>query len=172
MPVEKEKLTLRKGKLPSKIREELVDYVRRAYGEDVASQIPHKLRYVCFEPDFCLIYAPIGLSEEKLTLIYEGAWIATYTRGLVVPSIPFSSKVFSVKGPAVAIEVSEQGVKAFLYGNDILPISVIRVIPPRLGVYAVIDSTDGAVIGFVKWNNTKAVYENVYDAGVFLRKLG
>jgi hypothetical protein len=36
----------------------------------------------------------------------------------------------------------------------------------------VIDSTDGAVIGFAKWNNTKAVYENVYDAGVFLRKLG
>lgn len=35
-----------------------------------------------------------------------------------------------------------------------------------------IDPTDRTVIGFVKWNNAKAVYENIYDAGVFLRKLG
>jgi hypothetical protein len=127
MPTEKKKLALRKGESPSRMREKLIDYVRRAYGEDVASQIPHELRYVCFEPDFCLIYTSIEFSEEKLALIYEGAWIATYTKGLVVPSISFSSKVFSVKGPIAAIEVNEQGVKAFYMEMTFYPLVLFEL---------------------------------------------
>lgn len=68
--------------------------------------------------------------------------------------------------------VKEQGIKAFLYGNDILPESVIKVIPPLKGVYAVVDPLDEEVVGFVEWSSIKNVYANIYDAGVFLRKLG
>lgn len=90
-----------------------------------------------------------------------------------------------IKGAAV---VSSQGVKAFLYGNDILLESIVKVYKPiKKALYvAIIDAADSEIIGIGKSNydyenliklmkeNKKnknvEVFKNVFDLGRFLRK--
>ncbi|RLG85170.1 MAG: hypothetical protein DRO39_06275, partial [Thermoprotei archaeon] len=89
-----------------------------------------------------------------------------------------------------AVEVGVQGVRAFLYGNDILLQSVERLYPPikRGGYVAVIDPADGRVIGVARAlydyrsieslveglkrgsaDPNAPVFENVFDLGCFVR---
>jgi 60S ribosome subunit biogenesis protein NIP7 len=172
MPSKKKKLRFRKGVLPQHLRRRFVRLIIELYGEDVVSMIPASLRYTCFEPGLCIVYEGDGKLNCSLTILYEGPWIAFILGKRIVPSIPLVSRIFREKGVKAAVLVKEQGIKAFLYGNDILPESVIKIIPPLKGVYAVVNPLDEEVVGFVEWSSIKNVYVNIYDAGVFLRKLG
>jgi len=84
-----------------------------------------------------------------------------------------------------AVVVKEQGVKAFLYGNDILLSSVEKVVcPAQRGWYvAVVDPTDGTVIGIgrlllspeeieealKRGEMLRPVVKNVFDLGLAIR---
>lgn len=84
-----------------------------------------------------------------------------------------------------AVVAKSQGVKAFLYGNDLLVSSVERFLHPiEKGVYvAVLDKEDMKVIGIGKFvinpedfdRHVKEgkmlipVVENIFDLGIFLR---
>jgi len=84
-----------------------------------------------------------------------------------------------------AVVAKSQGVKAFLYGNDLLVSSVERFLHPiEKGVYvAVLDKEDMKVIGIGKFvinpedfdryvkegKMLIPVVENIFDLGIFLR---
>ncbi len=172
MPTQKKKLEFKQGRLPSKLRDRLADFVRKLYGEEFIDLIPVNLKYVCFERDLCLIYEKPLRGLDNLTVLFNAPWIAIYVNKHVLPSIPLVARIYREKGVRAAIVVKEQGVKAFLYGNDILVESVLKKIPPDKGVYTVIDGEDGEILGFVEWSEKKKVYVNLYDIGLFLRKLG
>lgn len=172
MPSKKDEIVLKKGKVPSKILDKLRKTVEELYGVDPSKYIPLLANYVCFN-EFCILYSGIKhLEKISATRLFEGSWIGVYYKKLVVPSVTLVKHIYAEVGTKAAVVVAEQGVKAFLYGNDVLLESVLRVIPPRKGLYAVIDSLDGEVIGFAKWDPARKVYMNVYDLGMFLRILG
>ncbi|MEM4541817.1 MAG: hypothetical protein QW159_01530 [Desulfurococcaceae archaeon] len=176
MSSKKKIIKLKLGRLPRKITYKIERLVYELYGVSTGDLIPEDLRYTCFE-DLCIVYAhnprvPSTLSVTEITEIFGGRWIALYVKGTLAPSIPLVKEIYKRTGLRAAIVVSEEGVKAFLYGNDVLPESVIELVPPSKGLYAVIDYYDKDVVGFAKWNPKKRVYENIYDIGVFIRLLG
>jgi len=172
MPAQKKRLELKQGILPRKIRERLVDFVVGSYGSEFNDLIPINLRYICFGRDLCLIYEGTTMQNNGLTILFNGPWIGIYVKKHILPSIPLVTRIYREKGLRAAIIARDQGVKAFLYGNDILPESVVRKIPPDIGIYAVIDGEDNEVIGFAEWSEDEKVYVNLYDIGIFLRELG
>ncbi|MGC8982339.1 MAG: hypothetical protein ACP5KA_01065 [Desulfurococcaceae archaeon] len=175
MPLEKKAIRLRLGKAPRKLIEKLEELTRALYGVEFRDYVHASyFKYVCFD-EICIIsaYDPrYTLDIANVTILYSGMWVAIHVKNVLAPSIPLVKSIYDKTGVKAAIIVAEKGVKAFLYGNDILAESVVKVIPPHVGLYAVVDSTDGEIVGFAKWNGTKKVYENVYDLGVFLRALG
>ncbi len=171
MSPEKKTLKLKTGALRKPTREKISSLLRRLYNVDSSKYVPSTLRYVCLNEDPCIIYGS-KLDIGDLTVLYEDSWIALYTKKRFVPSISIVQSIYSDHGIKSAIIVKEQGVKAFLYGNDILPDSVIDTIPPIGELITVIDSTDGEIVGFVTWNPRRRIYENIFDIGLFLRKLG
>lgn len=170
MPDKEKKLVLRKGVLKNKMRKSLYSLLRKLFDIEPGEFIPYELRYICFN-ELCVIYGK-NLDIDTPTILYEDSWIGLYIKNIIVPSIPLTSKIFEKTGMKASIVVKDQGVKAFLYGNDILRESVIEIIPPDIGIYAVVDSSDNSIIGFARWSRVKGVYENIYDIGLFLRELG
>jgi len=151
-------------------------YLRRLelYIHDILRADPRK--YILGEPrltyigETCIIHE--GLNEYPATTIYSGRWI-----GLLINDKPYLSpviyeEIYRDNGFRAAVIAKEKGVKAFLYGNDLLPISVEKIYGPRRGPVAVIDKTDYRVIGVVQWDPRMRVYKNIYDLGLFLRNLG
>ncbi|MEM4718393.1 MAG: hypothetical protein QXE81_06550, partial [Desulfurococcaceae archaeon] len=133
--------------------------------------IPGILKYLCINKEICNIYGS-NRYETDIKYIYENLWIAIYKEKNIAPSTILIDSIYRDHGIKAALYVKEQGLKAFLYGNDILPESVVRIIPPHYGIYSVIDPEDDVIVGFVKWNSKRRVYENIYDIGIFLRILG
>lgn len=170
MPRKEKDITLRRGALRGRKRLAFYALIKRLFNVDPLDYLPDKLYYTCFN-DICLIYGKYLDTIKPITL-YEDSWVGLYIRDTLVPSIPLTTRIYERVGFRSALVVGEQGVKAFLYGNDILRESVIEIIPPNTGLYAVIDSMDNSVIGFARWNKRKDVYENIYDLGLFLRELG
>lgn len=175
MPSEKERLELKTGKTPLKLVLKLKSTIRDLYGVDPDKYIPLNTRLTCID-SFCIIHSEIpstrGLRLSNLRIIYEGSWLGVYVKRTALPSISLARRILQEHGLRSAILVSDQGVKAFLYGNDILPQSVIKIYPSSTGIYTVIDSSDQEVIGFSKWSSRRKVYVNIYDLGIFLRILG
>jgi hypothetical protein len=175
MPSEKERLELRTGKAPQRVVEKFKSTIRELYDVDPEEYINQGVRLTCIN-DFCAIHSEeISARELRLCglrVIYEGLWLGVYTKKTVLPSTTLASRIIRERGLRSAIIVSDQGVKAFLYGNDILPESVIKKYPSKIGIYTVIDHSDNEVIGFSKWSSRKNVYVNLYDVGIFLRILG
>ena len=164
-------IKLKVGTVPRDIVDRLKTMYRSLYGVDVADYSPGPVKYTCLDATLCVIYGG-ALALPGARVVYGGLWIATIVKGALAPSISLANRIFKERGVRASLLVAEQGVKAFLYGNDVLPQSVLEVIPPEHGLYAVVDPEDNEVIGFAKWNPEKRVYENVYDAGIFLRSLG
>ncbi len=103
-----------------------------------------------------------------------------------VPSPWFFEELAKMRGSmACAALVAEQGVKAFLYGNDVLVASVLRIYEPfpKGSIVAVVDASDGRVIGVGRAAMDGESIEkakrmgrmlsvaiiNVFDLGVLLR---
>lgn len=152
--------------------DELREVLREVFGINPGEYIRGPLRSTRVNNDICVIYEPIKGARLRPTMLFSGRWVGLSVKGLVVPSIQLLNEIYSREGPAAAIIVAEQGVKAFLYGNDVLVESVIEAYPPADGIVGVLDSTDMKVIGVAKYSKKEGVYKNVYDAGIFLRLLG
>ncbi len=175
MPSEKERLKLKTGKTPLKLLLKLKLAIRDLYGVDPDKYVPLNTRLTCID-NFCVIHSEIPDARElrlsNLRIIYEGFWLGVYVKKTVLPSTSLARRILREHGLRSAILVSDQGIKAFLYGNNILPQSVIKIYPSTTGTYTVIDSSDQEVVGFSKWNSRRNVYVNIYDLGIFLRILG
>jgi len=171
----KKRIKLRSRRTPLKLLKKLKTIIKRLYNVNPEEYIPAITRLTCID-EFCIIHSEISSTQELrisgLRVIFEGSWLGVYTHRLITPSTLLARKIFRDQGVRAAILVAEQGVKAFLYGNDILPESVIKIYPPSIGIYAVIDCVDNEVVGFTKWSSEKGVYVNLYDLGIFLRILG
>lgn len=167
----KKKVALRTGRPPASLVERLKDLLKLLYGVNPDDYVRGTARYTCFSPELCVIYSGEHASLGAF-LLYEGLWTGLLVKRILVPSINIASRIYREHGVRAAIVVAEKGIRAFLYGNDILPRSVLKVIPPNHGIYAVLDPTDNEVVGFVKWSAKRHIYENLYDAGIFLRVLG
>lgn len=167
----KKKVALRTGRLPAPLVKKLKDLLKLLYNVDPDDYVKGVTRYTCFNPELCVIYSGEHPFSGAFTL-YGGLWIALFVKRTLVPSINIASRIYKEHNVRAAIVVADKGIKAFLYGNDILPQSVLKVIPPNHGIYAVLDPVDNEVVGFVRWNTKKHIYENLYDAGIFLRVLG
>lgn len=171
MPSKKKEIKLKVGKVPSRVVDKFKSMLRQLYDANPEEYITRNLGYTCLGENICLIYNKQHFFP-KLLVLYENSWIGLYVKKTLVPSLSLIKEIYKKHGIKAAIIVNEQGVKAFLYGNDILPQSVVKVIPPKLGLYAVVDVSDEEVVGFVRWSSRKRVYKNVYDLGIFLRLLG
>lgn len=119
----------------------------------------------------CVIYEPALDRLGDATILFSGKWVALQIKGELAPSVPLVEKIYSHEGYRAAIVVAEKGVKAFLYGNDVLPASVLEKHPPVENIVSVIDSSDYRIIGFAKYDKHRDVYKNIYDLGIFLRIL-
>lgn len=115
-----------------------------------------------------------------------GLLIGWATREGFVPSPWFFEELFRLsRASRCAVIVNEQGVKAFLYGNDILVASIVEIREPfpKGGIVAVVDAMDGTVVGVGKavmdrigvekarreGKMLSVVVKNVFDLGVLLR---
>jgi len=169
MKSSKRRVRLRFGKLDASYRSKLEKYLSNVLGVDPHGIIPEELYYTCFD-EHCFIHEEAG-RDEYVTLIYSGLWIGVIIDGDVYLSIPIYEKIYSTIGFKAAIVVGELGVKNFLYGRDILEESIVSKYPPLNNPLAVIDHSDGRVIGVVKPVENR-VYKHIYDLSMFLHILG
>ncbi len=147
----------------------LENYVRKSLRADPSNYIGNSLIVTCLGKT-CIIHE--GRNTYPATTLYSGRWV-----GLIIDDYPYLSpvlyeEIYMEHGFRAAVIARDKGVKAFLYGNDLLPVSVQKVYGPKKHPLAVIDSTDHRVIGVVRWDPQKRIYRNIYDLGLFLRALG
>ncbi len=160
----------------------------------------------CFQADVLELMAPYneliicsnGFSEvylvsDKLLDVYLklaskgrypyciGIYAGRLSKGILIPSTMLADKVFKKLGTYVnSVEVSDTGLKPFLYGKDVLKASVTRTYPRLIkGRYAFVVGRDGYVYGlgisvvdegelpYLRPNDV--VIKNVFDAGWYLR---
>ena len=124
-----------------------------------------------------------GAKYFNASIVYSGEWLGIVIDDRVYLSTVIYERIYGYLGKyRAAITVSEQGVKTFLYGNDLFASSVIRYYEPIYNPVAVIDSFDNRVIGVaepmvsenelinaLKKGLEKPVYKNIYDLGFFIR---
>lgn len=139
-----------------------------------------------------LYYVPRPLAEiinsakSKLSIMHAGLFVGFYRRGLFIPSTELFNAA-RMKGLkfGCAVAAKQQGVKAFLYGNDLLVASVERFLEPveKGMVVAVSDSEDLFVVGvgilvlgideFLKavrqGRMLEVAVKNIKDLGLLLR---
>jgi len=141
---------------------------------------------------FRLYYVPRPLAEiinsakSKLSIMHVGLFVGFYRRGLFIPSTElFNAARMNGLKFGCAVAAKQQGVKAFLYGNDLLVASVERFLEPveKGMVVAVLDSEDLFTVGvgilklsvdeFLKAVSQGRMLEvavkNIKDLGLLLR---
>ncbi len=168
-PKEEPRITYESRRLPRRYLSILKNYIRKSLRTDPNNYIGNSLVVTCLGKT-CIIHE--GRNTYPATTLYSGRWI-----GLIIDDYPYLSpvlyeEIYMEHGYRAAVIARNKGVKAFLYGNDILPISVQRVYGPKKYPLAVIDSSDHKVIGVVRWDPRRKIYRNIYDLGLFLRTLG
>ncbi|MGC9148239.1 MAG: PUA domain-containing protein [Sulfolobales archaeon] len=135
-----------------------------------------------------LDYINETLVSKRIKIISLGLFIGFVRENRFIPSPQFLEELYllsrRIRGAIVA---KEKGVKAFLYGNDLLYESIHRIYEPfkRGYVVGVIDKYDMRVIGvgiaaadleeIKEWINKtdfrlKPVVYNEFDLGFFLRE--
>lgn len=169
-------------------KEKLVWILSKAYRRsEILSCIPQKLGITCnLYPRICIVTAIDR--EPGLKHLYIGAPVGIVIKGEIYPYPDLLQKIYECTGEIrSAVEAGPQGVRAFLYGNDLLAASVKKIYRPfgRGDIVGVIDTEDGRVIGVGRASldpeeilraraagrNTEAAVENVFDLGWFLRIL-
>lgn len=182
-----------KEEIGSKHARELIEMLLRIYSPDSMRKcIPERLSEICgLFPDICLIVSTGDIHEIRgisRRAVYMGRTVGIVIRGTPYPYPAFLQSIYRCTGDIrAAIEAHPQGVRAFLYGNDILVASVKRIYRDfRAGdIVGVIDSEDGSVIGIGRASmtpedleeaisrreNTRVAVENIFDLGWFFRIL-
>ncbi len=160
--------------LPAELFRELKSYLGENLGVDYREFISGELWLTCLGKN-CIIYNSMGRRFYGLTLLYSDGWIGVWRKGAVAPSPRIYEEAYNRYGLRAALIPKPAGLKAFLYGNDILEISIDREIPPLNGPVAVVDPADNRVVGAaVKSRDRKGrvYYRNIYDLGMFVREWG
>jgi len=166
------RIKVKTGRVRGDLRRRLGKILRGIYGVDENEYLAGPLGFTCIG-DICIVYSmPSNLSVNGLTRLYMGRWVATVVNGVLTPSIPLVESIYASRGLRAAIVVAEQGVKAFLYGNDILLESIREKYEPVNQLVTVVDSSDREIIGFAKWDPRRKAYRNIFDLGLYLRLLG
>ncbi len=111
-----------------------------------------------------------------------GLHVGRISSNRLIPSHDFLQFIYDLLGkPVKAIEVSEAGLKPFLYGKDVLKASTVKCYPPlKRGDFIGVIGTDRYVYGIGKslinacdelipLRNTEPVAINVFDVGWYLR---
>ncbi len=166
---EEQRITYESRRLSRKYLSILRNYIRKSLRTDPSNYIGNSLVVTCLGKT-CIIHE--GRNTYPATTLYSGRWI-----GLIIDDYPYLSpvlyeEIYMEHGYRAAVIARDKGVKAFLYGNDLLPVSVQKVYGPKKYPLAVIDSSDHKVIGVVRWDPRNRIYRNIYDLGLFLRALG
>lgn len=163
-------MRFRAGRLPKAAADRLRAYVREKLGADPSALLCEEPRLACFE-GVCAVYCG-GAGGLPLPAIYSGAWVGVLVGGMVAPSPEVYERAFRAAGPRAAAVAADQGVRAFLYGNDLLLESVLELYEPLDDLVAVVDALDWRVVGVARWDRARRVFKNVYDLGMFLRSFG
>lgn len=174
--------------------EDLIKMVRRIFkGEEINRCIPRNIRISCnIYPGICLLIGD-GPAEDRIAQLgikplFMGRIVGVAFDGKIYPSPWLLEDLYRCIGKIrSAIEAAQQGVKAFLYGNDLLVASVNKIYGPfkRGDIVAIIDPADGRVIGVARaamapreierarsrGRLTDVAAKNILDLGWFLRVL-
>lgn len=182
-----------KEKIGSKHVGELIKMLHRIYSPDsIRKCIPEELIETCnLFPGICLIVSKENINRIEVIsrrAVYMGKTVGIVIKGTPYPYPEFLQSIYRCTGDIrAAIEAYPQGVKAFLYGNDILVASVKRIYRDfgAGDIVGVIDSEDGSVIGIgrasmkpedleraiARGEKTRVAVKNIFDLGWFLRIL-
>jgi len=175
----------------------LREYFEKIFGLDLIREFFNKRKLIYIQNKFGELYSvdndfldSIGLllMNKGIRILSLGLLIGFIRENIFIPSPLFLEEIyFLTKGIRGAVVAREKGVKAFLYGNDLLYESVDKIYEPfRRGyIVGVIDKHDKRVIGvglaaadleeIKKWSNDpeyriKPVVYNKFDLGFFLRE--
>ncbi|HWQ16496.1 MAG TPA: PUA domain-containing protein [Sulfolobales archaeon] len=179
---------MRDRKEMRRYREKLLGILSRAYRRSEISRcIPQTLEITCnLYPGICIVTAIER--ETGLKHLYAGSPVGIIINGEIYPYPDLLQEIYRCTGDIrSAVEAGSHGVKAYLYGNDLLVASVEKIYRPfrRGDIVGVIDTDDGHVIGVGRalldpaeilrvramGRGTEAAVENIFDLGWFLRVL-
>ncbi|MEM2204447.1 MAG: PUA domain-containing protein [Sulfolobales archaeon] len=169
-------------------KEKLLGILSRAYKRtEIIKCIPQRFKITCnLYPGICIVTAIE--SEIDLKYMYAGSPVGIIINGEIYPYPGLLQEIYRCTGDTrSAVEAGSQGVKAYLYGNDLLVASVEKIYRPfrRGDIVGVIDPSDRRVIGVGRalldpreilrakamGRDTEAAVENIFDLGWFLRVL-
>ncbi|NPA97603.1 MAG: hypothetical protein GXO32_08390 [Crenarchaeota archaeon] len=139
---------------PTELRA-LRSFVSRCYGDEAFHELLTRYEVLRYSKGTAVMLvkkslakrAPLAILAKAVASGVIAGWLS---RGGFVPSPWLFDELKRIGYEyKCAVEIGEQGVKAFLYGNDVLVASVLRIREPvRVGSYvAVVDGRDGSVIG-------------------------
>ena len=166
----------------------LIEYLLGPDARSIAESLGTVL--VC-SGEFSEVYLVSNLMADAIATLFKRGYVP-YSAGLYagrlrrsrpefIPSVSLLQIIYDSVGPRRAIEVSEEGLKPFLYGNDILRKSVTKCYEPvSRGEVVGILGSDGYVYGvglsnvdscseLSKLRDLDEVAKNVFDIGWYLR---
>ncbi len=167
---------------------ELISYL---LGSDASTLLSELGKIMVCKGIFSEVYIISNDLVEAIKIIFSKGYVP-YSAGLYigrirrsrpqfVPSVNLLQLIYERLGPRRALIVSEEGLKPFLYGNDILRKSVVKCYEPLNKDEVVgIVSNDGYVYGIGlsvvegckdlnALNELDLVAKNIFDVGWYLR---
>lgn len=169
-------------------RRDIIEILSRSYKRsEIEKCFPKKLAITCnLYQGICIVTAID--KDPGFDPLYTGWPVGIVIKGKAYPYPELLNMMYRCAGRIrSAVEARPQGVRAFLYGNDLLVASVNKIHRPfgRGDIVGVIDPEDGRVIGIGRASldpeeiyraismgrDTEVVVENIFDLGWFLRTL-
>jgi ribosome biogenesis protein Nip4 len=182
-------------KIEIKIIEDLIEAISKILSrEEIERCMPKNLRVSCkIYQGICIVssspeFVNEGISQLKVEPLFMGKIVGVSLNNKVYPSPWLLEDLYECIGEIrSAVEAEQQGVKAFLYGNDLLVASVGKIYGRfrRGDIIAIIDPIDGKVIGVARamlnpseiaiarsrGEQSDLAAKNIFDLGWLLRKL-
>ncbi|MCD6084777.1 MAG: hypothetical protein J7J20_04470, partial [Desulfurococcales archaeon] len=136
----------------------VLKFIENLFGRDARAIVEKLGNPLICSGEFTQLYLVSDLLASAAAVLFRKNYVP-YSAGLYagrlrkrpprfIPSANLLQLIYDALGPRRAIEVSEEGIKPFLYGNDILKKSVLKCYEPvsRSEVVGIIGS-DGYVYG-------------------------
>ncbi len=185
------KETLKCFECPEDLRARLVGELFNIFHRDITSVLtPYNKFLIC-----SALFTEVYLVTDQLLQAVKALWRANrnpYSAGLyvgrlrkskphIIPSVMLANAVFSkLETYKNSVAISEEGLKPFLYGKDVLKASVVRTYPKIVpNNYVFVLGLDGQVYGLGisrvgeeemgKLRDDEVVVRNVFDVGWYLR---
>jgi len=147
-------------KIEIKIIEDLIEAISKILSrEEIERCMPKNLRVSCkIYQGICIVssspeFVNEGISQLKVEPLFMGKIVGVSLNNKVYPSPWLLEDLYECIGEIrSAVEAEQQGVKAFLYGNDLLVASVGKIYGRfrRGDIIAIIDPIDRKVIGVAR----------------------